>query len=226
MAWIPKKPYSEKIWFSPSYAVRELSQSVLTENNKTISRNKEAWICAVSLLCRSKVQPAEWWIQIPKNDPPDVLAMNVIPREDGPGNSLSVLPVEVFEISENDQDRETIEQSIERKLMGKDGLRPKDYLGTLVVGFVRRQQIFNHKAVADYINKINPKVGALCLIVSEEDSTNFSFIGILPHFFKYKCHWGEMCKTTPQNDFISLERSTKLEPRITEYTNDTLTLIP
>jgi len=38
-----------------------------------------------------KKQPAEWWIQIPQNDPPDVLAMNLLEREDGKGQNLSLI---------------------------------------------------------------------------------------------------------------------------------------
>jgi len=76
------------------------------------------------MICHSKLRPAEWWIQISQNDPPDVLAMNFIPHAGGIGYSMSMLYIEVFEISEHDN--ESIEKSIERKLGTKDysGMTP------------------------------------------------------------------------------------------------------
>lgn len=217
------RPYSEKIWFSPCYVINELSKSILSLNQKIIDKNKEAWICAVALLCRSKAEPTEWWLQIPEKDPPDVLAMNIISHKDGLGNSMVVLPVEVFEVS--DHDKETIQESIERKLMGVNGSKIKDYSDTMVVGFVRRKEVFDHVQVAEYIKKVNHKAGAVYLIVSEENNTNYSFIGVFPNCFKYRCDWGSVCKTTIQNDFIETERSTKIKES-NNTTNDTLTLIP
>lgn len=217
------RPYSDKIWFSPCYVINELSKSVLSRNSKIIDKNKEAWICAVALLCRSKAEPVEWWIQIPEKDPPDVLAMNIIPHKDGLRNSMSVLPVEVFEISEHD--KETMQESIERKLIGVNGLKIKDYFDTMVVGFVRRKEIFDHVVVANYIKKVKHKAGAVYLIVNEENNTNFSLIGIFPDCFKYKCDWGSVCKTTTQKDFMEMERGTKVK-KSDNTTIDTLTLIP
>lgn len=176
------------------------------------------------MLCRTKAEPTQWWIQIPKSDPPDVLAMNLISTENGNGNYMSILPVEVFEISENNC--ETIEKSIERKLVGDNGLKIKDYSKTMVVGFVRRKQIFNHEIVSDYIKNLNHKASAVYLIVNEENSTNFSFIGIFPDCFKYNCDWGAMCKNINQNDYIEMERASKTKPHVTKYTNDILTLVP
>lgn len=217
------RPYSDKIWFSPCYIINELSNSARSGNQKIFDKNKEAWICAVALLCRSKAEPIEWWVQIPEKDPPDVLAMNIIPHKDGLGNSIVVLPVEVFEISEHD--KETIQESVERKLMGVNGSKIKDYSDTMVVGFVRRKEVFDHVQVAEYIKKVSHKAGAIYLIVSEENNTNFSFIGVFPNCFKYKCDWGSMCKTTVQNDFIETERSSKIKES-DSTTNNTLTPIP
>lgn len=217
------RPYSDKIWFSPCYVINELSKSVLSRNQKIIDKNKEAWICAVALLCRSKTEPAEWWIQVPKKDPPDVLAMNIIPHKNGLGNSMSVLPVEVFEISE--YDKETIQESIERKLMGLNGLKIKDYSDTMVVGFMRRKEVFDHVAVADYIKKVKHNAAVVYLIVSEENNTNLSILGVFPDCFKYKCDWGLVCKNTTQRDFVEMERGTKVK-KSDNTTSDILALIP
>lgn len=211
------RPWAENIWFSPCYVIGELARIVATRDKKKIKRAKEAWICAVAMICHSKLKPAEWWIQIPKNDPPDILAMNFIPHEGGLGQSMSMLYVEVFEISEYDS--ESIEKSIERKL----GM--KDYSGMTLVAFVRRKEIFEHEKVATYIQQLKPKALCIFLIVSEENNANFSLVQIFPECVKFKHDFGLFCKTTNQRDFIELTRSTKII-KGDDTTNDIMTLIP
>src|SRR3989344_8826094 len=214
---MPIRPWAENIWFSPCYVISELASTVRTRDKKKIKRHKEAWICAVTVICHSKLKPAEWWIQIPKNDPPDVLAMNLIPHENGLGQSISELRVEVFEISGHD--KESIEKSIERKL-GQN-----DYSGMTIIGFVRRMGIFDHESVATKIQKLKPKALCIFLIASEENSTNFSLIQLFPECIKFKHDFGLFCKTTDQRDFIELTRSTRTK-KSDATTNDILTLIP
>lgn len=195
------RPWSENIWFSPRYVINELGRAMARKESP--KRYKEAWICAVALICHSKLYPAEWWIQIPKHDPPDVLAMNLVAREDGKAPDLSLIEVEIFEISEFDD--EGIEESIKRKLGSKD------YSGMILIGFVRRQRRFNHIDVSNNIKKLNPKLYALCLIVREEVNTNVSFIALFPGCIKFKEDFGLFCKTTKQKDFINVTRSTKIK---------------
>lgn len=211
------RPYSENIWFSPCYVINELARTVATRDKRKIKRAKEAWICAVAVICHSKLKPAEWWIQIPQNDPPDVLAMNFVPHEGGLGQSMSMLYVEVFEISEHDN--ESIEKSIERKL------GTKDYSGMTLIAFVRRKRIFEHEKVATYIQQLKPKALCIFLIVSEENNTNFSLVQLFPECVKFKHDFGLFCKTTDQRDFIELTRSTKIKKE-DNTTNDIMTLIP
>ena len=211
------RPWAENIWFSPSYVISELANTVLTRNKLKIKKHKEAWICAVAIICYSKLEPAEWWIQIPKNDPPDILTMHLIPLKNGLGQNLSYFQIEVFEIRE--YDKESIEKSIKRKL-GK-----KDYSGMIMIGFVRRMIIFDHKSVATYIQKLKPKALCVFLIVREENNTNVSFVALFPKCIKFKHDFGLFCKTTKQRDFIELTRSTKIK-KCDGTTNDRLTLVP
>jgi len=211
------KPWKENIWFSPCYVISELARTVQTRDKKKIKRHKEAWICAVAVICHSKLKLAEWWIQIPKNDPPDVLAMHLIPYKDGLGQSISQLEVEVFEVSAHDE--ESVEKSIERKLGAKD------YSRMTIIGFVRRTGIFNHEDVATYIQKLKPKALCIFLIVSEENNTNFSLVQLFPECVKFKHDFGLFCKATNQRDFIELTRGTKIK-KDDNTTNDILTLIP
>lgn len=211
------RPYSENIWFSPCYVINELARTVATRDKKKIKRAKEAWICAVAVICHSKLKPAVWWIQIPQNDPPDILAMNLIPHKDGLGQSMSILYVEVFEISEHDN--ESIEKSIERKL------GTKDYSGMTLIAFVRRKQNFEHEKVATCIQKLKPKALCIFLIVSEKNSTNFSLVQLFPECVKFKHDFGLFCKNTKQRDFVDMMRGTKI--KLDEaITTDVMTLIP
>lgn len=210
------RPWSEKIWFSPCYVIRELSRAAAEGEN--LKRYKEAWVCALAVICHSKQRPAEWWIQVPKNDPPDVLAMNLIENKDSKGQLLSQISVEIFEISSFDE-HENIEKSIERKL------DKKDYSETTLIAFVRRKVPFDHFSVAEYIQKLKPKIQVLFLIVFEENGTNVSLIQLFPQCVKFKADFGLFCKTTNQRDFIELSRGTKVI-RVDNTTNDIMTLIP
>lgn len=143
--------------------------------------------------------------------------MNLVAREDGKSPYLSLTQIEVFEISPFDD--ESIETSIEKKL-GK-----KDYSGMMLIGFVRRKGTFDNEEVADYIQRIKPKALVIAIIVSEESSTNFSYVQLFPECVKFKGDFGLFCKTTNQKDFIELHRGMKLEKEDNTI-NDKLTLIP
>ncbi len=211
------RPWNENVWFSPCYVISELSRTIQAKDREKIKKHKEAWVCAVAVICHSKLKPAEWWLQIPKKDPPDVLAMNLIPCKDGLAQDMSILQVEIFEISAYDQ--ENIEKSIERKL-GK-----KDYSGITLIGFARRKGIFNHENVANYIQELKPKALCIFLVVSEENNTNFSLIELFPECVKFKHDFGKFCKTTNQRDIIELTRGTKIK-KINRVTNDASAIIP
>jgi hypothetical protein len=212
------RPWNEKYWFSPCYVIQEWERINLLGNAQKIKRANEAWICAVAMICQSKIEHAEWWIQIPKNDPPDVLAMKLFPHKNGLGNSLHEFQVEVFEISSYDK-QESIEDSIVRKL----GI--KDYSGMHVIAFVRRLGFFDHNILATHIQNLRPKALSISLIVREEENTNISFIQLFPDCLKFKHDWGLVCKTTDQRDFIEVKRETKVIKN-DEITNDRLMLIP
>lgn len=211
------RPWNENIWFSPCYVISQLAETILTRDKRKIKKHKEAWVCAVAVICHSKLKPAEWWIQIPTNDPPDVLAMNLMPSKSGLGQDISILNVEIFEISEHDN--ESIEESIKRKLS------KKDYSGMTLIAFVRRMGVFKHEKVASYIQQLKPKALCIFLIVSEENNTNFSLIQLTPECVKFKNDFGLFFKITNQREFIELTRGTKIKKE-DNTTNDILTLIP
>lgn len=212
------RPWDPNVWFSPCHIINTLGEAVL--NKRNLKKHKEAWCAAVTTICHRELHPEdhEWWIQVPKNDPPDVLAMQLVPREDGKGNSISLIHIEVFEI--RDFKEETLEEAIRRKLHNKD------YSQTILIGFVRKIGMFDHVLLAESIQKLKPRIHALGLIVFEEvKSTNVSFIQLFPVLSKFTTDFGSHCKNTKQRSFIELSRSTK--PKKDEYiTTDKLTIIP
>ncbi len=213
------RPWSENIWFSPAYVIEELAKGITRKSKNKLKRLKEAWICAVAIICWAKNESTEWWIQVPRIDPPDVLAMKFVPTEGGKGQDISELKVEVFELREFD-DKEAIEESVARKLEGKD------YLGMTVVGFVRRLGSFDHVRAAQYIQDLKPKAGSVSLIVFEDkNSTMISYIQLFPVTIKFKVDFGAYCKMAGQKDFIEVRRGTRLQ-REDSITTDWLTLIP
>lgn len=56
------RPWAENIWFLPCYVISELANTVRTGDRLKIKKHKEAWICAITMICRTKLKPAEWWI--------------------------------------------------------------------------------------------------------------------------------------------------------------------
>ncbi len=215
------KPYSENRWFSPRHIINALSWAGGKADTNTLKHLKEAWICAVALICRARVEPQEWWIQIPKQDPPDLLAAHFVPFEEGRSDSLSVQPVEVFEISQYDSD-EDLFNSIQRKLNGQD------YRGMLVVGFVMRSTGFNHIAMAARIKALGPKVGALDIILVEDSGkpTEMSCIELFPMPAKRSCDFGKVCRESKQEDYIELMRGTKPTSRNISSSDDVVTIVP
>lgn len=211
------RPWSEKIWFSPCYVINNLTNTVIGGDRDKIKRHKEAWIAAIGILSRSRAETGPWWMQIPKKDPPDALAMRLIPTPDGKGQYMSELKLEVFEISEHDS--ETIEESLERKL------RNQDYNGMVLIGFVRRKTYFDHVKVSGYLCNLRPKAGSVNLIIFEERNTNVTFIQLYPELIKFKADFGAYCKAANQKDFIEMRRGSKAQA-VDADTTDKLTLIP
>ena len=213
------KPWNENVWFSPCYVINEWAKQASLGNSR-IKKYEEAWVCAVALICHSKIVPAEWWIQVPKIDPPDVMGMNIVITDDGMSQNIQEVPLEIFEI--RDYQKESLEESIIRKL-GK-----KDYTGMMLVGFVRRQGVYDMKVVSENIKKIYPKALMICLIIIEDPTvkTNITFTQVFPELVMFRQDFGNYCRNIAQNDFLVMRRSTKIVNGDTSTTTDTYTLIP
>jgi hypothetical protein len=212
-------PWSDKIWFSPKFIIDFLAQAGGKANKEQMKRLKEAWICAVSMICRAQVERAEYWLQLPRRDPPDILAMKLVPTPNGTDKDISRLKVEVFELSQHDS--EPIAESIKRKL------KNQDYAGFVVIGFLMRASPIDYAGLTEAIRKASPKVGALSLLVHErlDGSTVMTYIQLYPKFAKVKFDFGKYCKESRQDDYIVLRRSGTLRTD-TDSRNGSPTVVP
>ncbi len=96
--------YDQNRWFSLRFAVHHLwflrkkYGDIVVASNK-YKKEREAWTVAVALLGITKISGELWWIQIPTEDPPDILAMTVTPNEKEGWNYINFRKVEVMEIT-------------------------------------------------------------------------------------------------------------------------------
>lgn len=198
-----EKPWDEKVWFSPYYVIDQLSKITRTGDEKKIKRAKEAWVCAVAMICHAQARPAEWWIQLPLSDPPDVLAMNITPSNNGTSQDMGVIEVEVFEVSERDQ--EDIEVSLIRKLGNKD------YSDMALIGFIRREAIIDHEVISKKLRKIKPKAKVIFFLACEDVFPNYALIQVYPVPFKIACNIGVYLLANAQKSFVVMSRGVKIK---------------
>lgn len=219
-------PWSKDRWFSPKFAIEELSRAAARgETPEKYKRYQEAWVCGVALTCFSDANNEDWWIQIPEKDPPDVLAMRVIPHIEGKGQTMLQAKLEVFEISAHD--KETVFESIVRKI----GVH--DYLGMTLIAFLRRPSIFDNQKLADDLIKLNPKADKIIVLASELDTfgnkpgpTEFSVIEVFPAYQKIRFDFAKIWKNRTQFDFTDATRSTKMPVQPVSTTIDRVIFVP
>jgi hypothetical protein len=212
------RPWSESVWFSPGYIIEQFTVAMMSGDRNRIKRMKEAWIASVASISRSHTEGDEWWIQIPRNDPPDVLAMRLVPTIDKRGQHLSELKIEVFEISEFDD--ESIKESVERKLQNTD------YGGMIVIGFVRRMGSVDVTQISKHIISLSPKAGSVCLAIGTGSlRADVSLVQVFPELIKYNVNLSLYQKNSNQRAFIDVKRGSK-KKRTEVITTDTMTIVP
>lgn len=158
-----EKVWDENIWFAPCLAISEFRKLVSRIGiSKTISCKKEfeAYIAGITLLgviAGGHPKGKLWWLQIPKEDPPDALgcAMSLDKLNIGVHN---IINIEVFQVVNNRQG--TIIKAINSKLQNKKYDR-----ATALVAFINRnEQIENLKALSEKIDENKPLVGTIWLV--------------------------------------------------------------
>lgn len=170
--------------------------------DRRLKKYKEAWIGAVATLALAQEFEGEWWVQIPKIDPPD--ALNMTFKENDKGSwDMSVAPIEVFEINP------TSDISVEDCIREKIG--SKDYSGMFLVGYLRKTGTYDVNQIsANVISKQYNLLG-ISLLTLHDVASNGTFVQLAPIGAKVSFNYEEMCATSTQRDFVKVERSTRHE---------------
>lgn len=116
-------PYDEYKWFSPKFALNYFSKlnaqyghDKVTKDNK-FKKEREAWIVGLALLGINKMTGRLWWLQVPRDDPPDMRVMTLLPDLNNNQNEMHHREIEVAQITKFTNS--TIEEEILRKLNNK-----------------------------------------------------------------------------------------------------------
>lgn len=166
-------PWDPNVWFSPRYAIEYFWEIANSEGERSITSRKyqkerEAWIVAVALLAIIVDTGTFWWLQIPKDDPPDVLCMTMT-SEKGL-NVLNEQHVEVMEITE--YSNLAIADEILRKLSRKS--YPKNYV--LIVYLRRSEELKDIREIASQIKLLKLGISAIWIIGSTDSMNSFKNI--------------------------------------------------
>lgn len=189
--------YSENNWFAPWYVIDSLKKSARTKNRQG---HTEMWIAAMYAICRSTQDGSTWWVQFDKRNPPDARIMRKIDETD----SLEIMDIECFELSEHDKNESLIE-AIKRKLTKNNA--PRQYgENTAIVGFLRRSLIID-ASITEHIKNINPNCGSLVLVVDEKIGiTTRSCVQLFPNYVKVTFDFKTSGRKDTQNPLMTTQR--------------------
>ena len=114
--------YDPATWFSSRFAIYNLWTLIKKEgysikSSRKYQKEREAWIVGVVLLGVRKIYGDIWWLKIPQDDPPDLLAMTITPDKNKNQNIQNNREVEVMEF--NNYSKGTLIEEIIKKLRNK-----------------------------------------------------------------------------------------------------------
>ncbi|HSA84407.1 MAG TPA: hypothetical protein VLF20_06015 [Patescibacteria group bacterium] len=172
--------YDENRWFSLRFGVYHLWKLRKVFGEKVITSTKyqkerEAWIVAVTLLGITKITKETWWIQIPKEDIPDIRAMTLTPDENKNWNYVNYRDVEVMEITK--YSKNNIIEEILHKIKDK-------YYGNktgLVVYLRRDENIPDMKLLSQKLRDKIKNIADIWIVGNTKPNTNdFIVFSIFP----------------------------------------------
>lgn len=174
-------PYNEYVWFSPRFAIKYLSDLMKKEGiNKVLKDNKykkerEAWIIGISLFGYMKLTNAKWWLQVPKDDPPDMRVMTMVPDYKKNLHEMQYREVEIMQITQHSKG--SVIEEILKKLKGKAYVQET----ALLVYLQRTVFIENMRKLADELNKAKPQVADIWILASTSpDQQKYILFSLYP----------------------------------------------
>lgn len=198
--------YDPNVWFSLRFGVyllwrlREKYGENVINSNK-YQKERESWIVAVTLLGISKITNETWWIQVPLEDPPDMLAMKLTPDEDERWNYLNYRKVEVMEITKHSSG--DIVNAILTKLKGKSYEKETG----LIVYLRRDMNINDMRQLSEQIKDKIKTVSDIWLVGNTKPNTNdFIAFSIFPDVEVIRYNLDEELAKIMPGDTINVSR--------------------
>jgi len=175
-----KGVYSNNVWFSPKYAIyllwnlkNKLGDVVLKSDK--FKKEREAWVTGVALLAINKMTNNLWWLQVPIEDPPDMLAMTLISNLKENRNYMNYRYIEVMEINRHSS------VDIETEIINKvsDKFYPKETC--LLVHIKKDILIMDMKMMSENIHNKIHHLADIWLLGNTKPATNdFILFSIFP----------------------------------------------
>lgn len=199
--------YDPNRWFSLRFAVHHFwrlrkvyGDSVITSNK--YQKEREAWTVAVALLGITKLTSEWWWVQIPIEDPPDILAMTLTPDDNKNWNYVNFRNVEVMEITKYSK-RDIINEILDKikdKFYGKD---------TGLIVYLRRDtEVKNMRMLSVELKNKVKNIADLWIVGNTKPDTNdFIVFSIFPDVQTISYNIDEEINKIPPGDTMVISRA-------------------
>jgi len=203
-------PYNEYIWFSPRFAIKYLSDLMRKEGINEVlkdskyKKEREAWIMGVSLFGYMKLSNAKWWLQVPKDDPPDMRAMTMVPDYEKNLHEMLHREVEIMQITKHTTG--SIVEEILKKLKGKSYIKET----ALLVYLQRTMLIADMRELANELNKAKPNVADIWILASTSPvEQKYILFSLYPDMQRVDYDIDEEIKNLEPGDSLDLIPRTK-----------------
>lgn len=178
-----KSSYSEKVWFSPRFAVQylwrqgQLHGPIVFGSSNKFKKAREAWVMGVALFGVMKLFGNRWWLQVPplNQDPPDMKAMAIISDENLRRNEMHEREIEIMYITK--YTNASIEEEIYNKLVDSTYIKET----ALLVYINRPTFIEDMKKLSENLKNKKINVSDIWVIAAEsEDAENYVLFSLFP----------------------------------------------
>ncbi len=203
-----ESPYSVYKWFTPRFALNYFARLAVEKGEQAYKDNKykkarEAWILGLALLGINKLTNLQWWLQVPKDDPPDMRAMTLVSNEQKNQNEMNHREIEITQITK--YSKAEIEDEILKKLKNKYYTKET----CLLVYINRNQYISDMRKIAKKLEgKIN--ISDIWIVASTSvDSSKHILFCLHPHIQVQNFDLFEEANKIPPGDLIELKPLSK-----------------
>lgn len=178
--------------------MRKEGADIVLKNSK-YKRAREAWIMAVSIFGYMKLSNAKWWLQVPKDDPPDMRAMTMVPDYKKNIHEMQHREVEIMQITK--YTKGSITEEILKKLIGKSYIKET----ALLVYLQRTMLIEDMRELANELSNEKPTVADIWVLASTSpDKQQYVLFSIYPEVQRVDFDIDEEIKSLEPGDSLDL----------------------